>query len=567
MRHPILSTLLIVTTLGSPAAAGALESFADDYLADYFAAHPVRATQLGIHEHDGSLPDLSAPAVRARVKALRAYLKRLLAIERRALSLDASLDHRLLEHAIRAELLELEEVQDWRRNPMLYNRLLADGVASLVDREFAPLAERLTALTSRLEGYGAMTRTARKNLKEVPAAWADLAVSNTRGHLAFLEQAVPQALTDQGLDEIAPAARARWALARRGALTELRSFLEWLQRDLKPRAKGDFRLGRETFERKLLYEEHVATGVGALTAMNERAIRDYDAWIAREAARIDPERPAAAVMDEITADHPTPDTLIETARKYVFQARDFILEHALVTLPGDGLPVVRPTPEFARAGFASMSTPGPFETGATESYYNITNVDPAWSEAQQREHLTYFNYPGLLGVSVHEAMPGHYVQLLYQRELPTDVRKVFAPGTLVEGWAHYVEQMMIDEGLGDGDPAIRLGQLRRALQRHARWYAGIALHTTDASVEATAERFAEIAHFAAFPARRETLRATYNPTYLYYALGRMQILELREAYRQHVEAKGRSFSLREFHDRFLKLGLPAPLAREVMLAD
>ena len=212
-----------------------------------------------------------------------------------------------------------------------------------------------------------------------------------------------------------------------------------------------------------------------------------------------------------------------------------------------------------------MSTPGPFETETTQAYYNITNVDPAWSEQQQHEHLTYFNYPGLLGISVHEAMPGHFVQLLYQRELPTDVRKVFVPGTLVEGWAHYTEQMMVDEGLGDGDPEVRLGQLRRALQRHARWYAAIALHTTDVTVDEATRRFAEIAYFAPFPARRETLRATYNPTYLYYALGRMQILELREDYRRHVTSRGESFSLREFHDRFLRLGLPVPLARRVML--
>jgi uncharacterized protein (DUF885 family) len=212
-----------------------------------------------------------------------------------------------------------------------------------------------------------------------------------------------------------------------------------------------------------------------------------------------------------------------------------------------------------------MSTPGPFETEATEAYFSITGVDPSWTPEEQEQHLTYFNYPGLLGISVHEAMPGHYVQLLYQRQLPTDIRKVFVPRSFVEGWAHYAEQMMVDEGMGDGDPRVRLGQLRRALQRHARWDASLALHVSNESVEEVAERFGEIAYFAPFPALRETQRATFEPTYLYYALGRMQILELREDYKRSLESRGKKFSLQEFHDRLLTLGLPLTLAREVLI--
>jgi uncharacterized protein (DUF885 family) len=194
-------------------------------------------------------------------------------------------------------------------------------------------------------------------------------------------------------------------------------------------------------------------------------------------------------------------------------------------------------------------------------------VDPSWSADRQEQHLTYFNYPGLLGVSVHEAMPGHYVQLLYHRELPTDLRKVFPSQCLVEGWAHYVEQMMVDEGLGDGDPAVRLAQLRRALQRHARWSATLSLHALGGTIDEAARAFSEIAYFAPFPALRETQRATYDPTYLCYALGRMQILSLREAYRSYRLTRGEPFSLREFHDRLLTLGLPLPMARHAMMPE
>jgi uncharacterized protein (DUF885 family) len=214
-----------------------------------------------------------------------------------------------------------------------------------------------------------------------------------------------------------------------------------------------------------------------------------------------------------------------------------------------------------------MSTPGPFETAADEAYYNVTLVDPNWGPRQQAQHLTYFNYPGLLGVSIHEVMPGHFVQLLYRQRVPTDLRKVFMPASLIEGWAHYVEQMMIDEGLGGGDPAVRLGQLRRALQRQARWHAALSMHAYGESVLQAAVEFQRIAYFADFPALRETQRGTHNATYLYYALGRMEILRLREDYRRHLESRGETFLLREFHDRLLTLGLPIPLARQVLIPD
>jgi hypothetical protein len=545
----------------------AFRSLAGGYIESYLATHPVRATELGVHDHDARLRDLSRGAIRARVAELHTWLERLENIDTTRLTGDDLLDHRVLDHTIHAELLELEQVTRWRRDPMLYDSQMSEGVASLVDRRFAPLEQRLDDLIARLEQYPDVIRAAHKNLRDVPVEWTDLAVKNTRGHLKFLRKDVTAALMSQGLQRLGPGPQGRWVQARQRAVEQLERHSIWLERELRPRSHGSFRLGRELFERKLFYEQHVSFNVDELTAMNEAAIAEYQAWVTRVAARLDPDAPVEEIMRGLVQQHPTPDELIPTARKNVEEARRFIREQDLLTLPTDALPIIRPTPEYARSGFASMSTPGPFETRATEAYYNITGVDPAWSPDQQRQHLTYFNYPGLLGISIHEAMPGHFIQQLYQRELPTDVRKVFAATSLVEGWAHYAEQMMIDEGFGDGDPAIRLGQLRRALQRHARWYAGVALNTSGTSISQAANRFAEIAYFEPFPAMRETLRGTYDPTYLVYALGRMQILELREDYQRYLEARGKTFSLREFHDRFLRLGLPVPLAREVLIPE
>lgn len=554
-------------TAGDPAAQR-LADVGRRYIAEYAAAHPVTATGWGIHDHDHLLQPLDAAAIAARVAQVRALLAEVEAIDPATLRGPDRHDHRLLDYALRAELLELEEVRPWQKNPMLYTGAIAGGLATLIDREFAPLSERMRSLIARMDAIPAVVAAARSNLRDVPRLFAETAVRLTQGTVSFLRDDVPAALAAQGVDAVKasdPALVRDFEAAHGRAVAKVEAFATWLEREVLPSARGDFRLGRDLYRRKLLYEEHVDLSPEALRDMNEAAIREYHAWVAREAARIDPARSPAEVMEALASNYPQPDALLDTARTYMTQARQHVIDRGLVTLPSDEVPIVRPTPAYARTGFASMSAPGPFEDRATTAYYNITLVDPAWDATRTHQHLTYFNHPGLLGITVHEAFPGHFVQLLYRSQLPSELRKVLLTGTLVEGWAHYTEQMMVDEGLGQGAPEVRLAQLRRALQRHARWYAGLAVHVFDVPVEEAAARFQEIAYFAAFPALRETERAAYDPTYLYYALGRMQILALRDEYRARREASGQPFSLQEFHDRFLRLGLPPALAREVML--
>jgi uncharacterized protein (DUF885 family) len=563
--HPPDTASAVVAADAAVSPDDAFAALSREFLEWYYANHPVRATSLGVHRYDGKLPDFSRDGIRRRADELDRWLERLATIEREDLDGDAYYDHPVLDHAMRAQLLDLREIEGWRRNPMVYNRAVADGAALLIDRQFAPLEERLLDLTSRMEQVAGLLSAARANLDDVPRLWAELALRDARGTSTFLARTVPDALREQGVGEVEARLAARWERARERAVEQLDRFGVWLSDELLPRANGDFRLGRELFERKLLYEEHFSLSADELRSLNEEAIERYRRWVEEEARRIDPAGTPAEVMRAVAERFPEPDELIATAERDVLQARDFVVHNEIVTLPSDLLPTVRPTPAYARSGFASMSTPGPFETVATEAYYNITNVDPDWTEEQKHQHLTYFNYAGLLGISIHEAMPGHFVQLLFRQQVPTDVRKVFTPNSLVEGWAHYTEQMMIDEGLGDGDAAIRLGQLRRALQRHARWEVGLSMHAFGEPLEQAAERFEEIAYFSPFPALRETQRGTYNPTYLYYALGRMEIFRLREDYRAWLERRGERFELREFHDRLLRLGLPLPLAREALM--
>ncbi len=538
---------------------------AREYLDWYAAANPTRATQLGYHMHDAHLPDLSSDALGRKSEALRGWLTRLEQVERGGLSAEAAVDVRVLENAIRAELLVLEEERPWERDPGYYVGLISTGLGSLASREFAPLPERLRAMHSRMKRIPGVLDAAQFNLGGVPRLWAEYAIRDARGTVAWLRTDLPRALNAQGFAKVPLSERAAFTASREETARQLEAFAVWLERELLPKADGDFRLGRERFEKKLALEEHVTLSADALRDINERAIREYQAWVAREAARVDPTKTPAQVMAELVKDHPKAEELVASARAQLSELQRFVRERNILTLPSDRLPVVRETPPYARLGFASMDSPGPFETKDTEAFYNITNVEPGWTPEQKAQQLTYFNRAGLLGITVHEAMPGHFVQLLYGARIPTDVRKVFTPASLVEGWAHYSEQMMVDEGLGDGDPAVRLGQLRRALQRHARWYAALALHVYDEPIEAVAKRYAEIAYFEPFPALREVERGTLNPTYLYYAVGRMQIFKLRDDYRRHLESRGQKWVLKDFHDRLLQLGLPVSLAREVLL--
>jgi len=543
----------------------AYDSFVDGFLAWHFADQPVRATRLGIHDHNQALPDLSREGFERRADDLEAWLANLEVIDPEHLSHEDALDHQVLEYAIRGQLLEIQEIRWWTKEPATYIGAVSGGISVMADRDIAEMEERVRGIIGRQSQIPRVLAAARENLDDVPELWARSAVGSARGTARYLRDDLIQALDAQGLEREGAELRDELRRASQVAADSMEAFADWLEDDLLPRADGDFRLGADGFEEKLRYDEHVDLTVDELREINEREIERYHEWIAEVAAEIDPDREPAEVMEEVTSDFPPSDELIATAERFQDELQAFIRENEIVTLPTDDQPTVRETPDYARGGFASMSVPGPFETRATEAYYNITNVLPEWSEEEQRQHLTYFNYPGLLGITVHESFPGHFVDFLYRPRIESRVRKVFNWGSLSEGWAHYTEQMMVDEGLGEGDPAIRLGQLRRAIQRHARWYAGLEMHAFGASLDEATDRYQEIAYFARFPAQQEVERGARNPTYLYYALGRMQILQLREDYREHLEEEGQEFSLRDFHDRFLQIGLPVALARQVLI--
>jgi uncharacterized protein (DUF885 family) len=257
---------------------------------------------------------------------------------------------------------------------------------------------------------------------------------------------------------------------------------------------------------------------------------------------------------------------LQTFRDVLGGVRQFIVDHKILTIPASVPPIVEETPPFMRAlTFASMDTPGPYEKIAKEAFFNVTLPEANWSREQVEEHMASFNRGTVISTAIHEVYPGHYVQFLWVQRAPSKVRKLTGSGTNAEGWAHYTEQMMLDQGYGAGDLKLRLGQLQDALLRNARYIVGIQMHTGKMSFEQGVEFFMKEGYQTHANSERETKRGTSDPTYLVYTLGKLEILKLREDYRK---LRGASFSLAEFHDKFLAQGFPPiKVIRRAILGD
>lgn len=535
--------------------------FVDAYFDARFASRPSEGTAAGLHEYDDRMEDLSRAAVERRVNTLKGQMAELQELRKQSLSFDDAIDAEVLEGQIRGELLDLEVLETWR-NPMVYAGLPGQAVDGLMKRAFAPAQARLRLVMARERKIPAVFEAARANVGNPPKEFTDLAIRVARGSAGFFKTSV--------LEWAREAAEGDGALldefeqVNGEVVRAFEEFARWLDEELKPRSNGEYAIGAENFSAKLLYDEMITLPLDEVLKRGEENLeRDYRAFVAT-ARLIDPTAEPAEVMKRLSDDHPTAEDLIPSVRRSVEAAREFLIERQIVTVPSEVRCRIEETPPYARSGgFASMDTPGPFERKATEAFYYVTPVEADWDASHREEHLRLFHAPVVALINVHEAYPGHYLQFLYAPRFPTKTRKLTYCGTNVEGWAHYAEQMMVDEGFGGGDPKIRLAQLQEALLRDCRYVAGIKMHTQGWSVERAAkELFEEKGFQEPANAYEEARRGAYNPTYLYYTYGKLEILALRAEYLRQNPGAG----LREFHDAFVSQGgLPLPLVRRILL--
>ncbi|HEU4405783.1 MAG TPA: DUF885 domain-containing protein [Polyangiaceae bacterium] len=536
--------------------------FVDDYFEAQFAFSPVGGTEVGLHKYDPLFPDRSRAAHEKRAAELKALGERLATIDRAKLSFDEQIDATALEADLRATLFHLETLREWESNPMMYAGTPGGAVDGLIKRDFAPAAERLRAVVARLEKVPALYEAAKQNVKNPPKEFTDLAVRMAGGSVGYFEKTLPGwAKQAAGSDA---ALFASFEAANKKVVEATKAFSAWLKADLKPRSKGKYAIGAEHFATLLKLEEMVEAPLDEVLARGEAQLqKDYDAFVAT-AKLIDAKKTPAQVMKALSDEHPTADDLIPSVRRTVEEARRFLVDKGLVTVPSEVRPRIEETPPFQRSGgFASMDTPGPFEAKATEAFYYVTPVEAEWDKKHKEEHLRLFNPYVVAMINVHEAFPGHYLQFLYAPKFPTKTRKLVGAGTNSEGWAHYTEQMMVDEGFGGQNPKIRLAQLQEALLRDCRYVVGIKLHTAGWTVEQGAKLFEEKGFQEPANAYEESRRGAYNPTYLYYTLGKLEIQKLRDEYRAKTGA-----GLKQFHDAFVSQGaLPIPLVRKILLRD
>ena len=455
---------------------------ADAYLRGHFAFNPTEATAAGLHDLDARLEARSRADVQAEVRRLRAALADLARVPEWRLSPEARYDFLVLQSHARARLLELEETGRWRRDPGLYTRLVSSSVDNVLKRGYAPIEQRLDAVLARARAAPRLLAEARQNLDNPPRLYTETAVAEARGAVEFFERVVPQMFERQGRSRLVAARRAEFHDANEGAVAALRAWAAWLEHDLLPRSSGEFPLGREGFRKKLLYEEMIDTPAAVLLREGERLLRETQEEMRAVAEQVAPGRGVRAALELLGRERPTADGLVGEARAELDRIRAFVRSEQLLTPPAGEQLQVAETPAYARAlSFASMDVPGPFERASAESFYYVTPPDPAWDARRREEHLAYFNRYQLAVISMHETFPGHYYQLLKARQSSSRVRAALGSSVFVEGWAHYCEQMMLDEGFGGNNPKLRLAQLNAALLRLCRYVAGIRLHTAGMS--------------------------------------------------------------------------------------
>jgi len=550
------------------------QKVSDEYLDQvYFHFDPASGTLAGYHQYDTQLADESRKNIDAEIAALKSFEKRIEAIHGDAAALDLTTrgDREVVLSNIRSQLLTLEVIRPWEKNADNYSGICANGAFSLMERKFASPDERLRSLIAREKQMPALLAHARMNLKNPPHIYTEIAIEQLPDIIAFFEHDVPLAFADAQ----DAALKAEFAASNAAVITALKSYLDWLKTDLLAKSNGDYRIGAKTFSKKLAYDEMVELPLDKLLEIGWTDLRKNQAHFNAVAKELEPTKEPRAVVEQLGSYHPAPDQLLATFRGTFDGLVSFIRAHHIVTIPSDVRPIVEETPAFMRATtFASMDTPGPFEKHATEAYFNVTLPDPAMTPEQVEGFMHSFNIGTVISTAVHEAYPGHYIQFLWVPQAPSRVRKLLGANTNVEGWAHYTEQMMLDEGYGQPGAGakdereakfLRLGQLQDALLRNARFIVGIEMHSGRMSYDQAVAFFEKEGYQSKEAAIVETKRGTSDPTYLYYTLGKLEIMKLREDMKKK---QGAAFSLEEFHNNFLRQGFPPiKIVREALLGN
>jgi uncharacterized protein (DUF885 family) len=545
---------------GGPSADDQYATLARAYFAQNFHDNPIGATFTGLHTYDSQLGDFSAAAFERQLATDRVYLAKLKALDAGRLSPEVALDDRLLADNLRDDLLLNGQLAQWHHNPDQYVGAASGAIFALLSRDYAPLATRMHYAIAREAQIPRMLRQARQNTTTVDAATKTVSAQDASGSVAFFKQTVPlgfAAVKDARL-------QAQLRVQNASAAAAIAAFARWIG-TLRP--SGTYALGPDVYRKRLQYEMAIDMPLDHYLAIGQSALDRTRARFIATAKQIDPKRSPAQIFAGLYKVHPPANRLLQTAQADLVRLRAFVVAHHIITLPADANIKVIDTPAFQRATTeAAEDSPGPLERVATQSYYYVTPVDPSWTPQQKEEFLGLFNDFTRPVISAHEVYPGHFTNFTIDRRLHLSLtRKLLSSPATVEGWAHYDEQMMVDQGWGNGDPRVRLAQLAEALLRESRYVVGVKEHTQGMSVTDATQFFMRNAFQTHQVAYAEALRGTQDPMYGYYTLGKLMILKLRSDYKKKL---GAAFTLQKFHDELLSRGdPPLPLLRPLILGS
>ena len=547
----------------------------DDFFAGYFRLYPVNATEAGNHEHDARWPDLTDEGTNERLAWLADVRGRLEAAD--GLSREEAIDRRVLLDQIDALRFDDEELDELSWSPITYSYLLGGGLFGLLSREFAPVADRLASAAGRMEGIPTVLDAARTNLtsgrgRPVSTFHVEKALKTMPGVADLCRTAVSMASDLDDAD-----IRDRVNAAADGAIAEVEAFTRWLSDELLPTAHGDFRLGRDLYERKF---HHMLKATVTPDELEARAAKAYDevrtemltlarelwpAWIGDEPMPDDGDALTRRVLDAIAVDHPRADELLDFCRAEHERIEAFIRERDLIGLAEDPLQIIW-TPPFLRAfGSAMLIPPGPLDRGL-DSFFAITPPPEEWTEEQVDSFLREYNARQLRLLTIHEAVPGHYLQLAWSNRCDSLARSVFGSGVFAEGWAVYVTQVMVDVGYGADDPALRLNHWKYFLRAITNALMDIRIHTGTMTEDEAMAMMVDGGFQERSEATEKWSRARLSSTQLcHYYLGSVEMTELEREARRRADADGRDFEWRPFLESVVSHGTPPmPVIRDIL---
>jgi uncharacterized protein (DUF885 family) len=555
---------------GTEGADARFSAFSARLLAEYLERNPTRATEAGEHRHDGRWPDLSPEGEAEERKFVEARLRELEAIPDGGLSAQNRVDHGLLKNQLMFWLFAIDELKTEEWNPVSYTTQVGDGLDPLVTRNFAPIEERMQSLRGRLEGVQKLVDAAKKRLKRPPKVYTETAIQQNAGLIALCEHDLAEHFAK------VPAQKAGLEAAAKGAAIALKDLQVFLEKELLPRSDGDFRLGRARFEKKLRFElddavdiDKIEQGARELLAKTQDEMVDTAKELWPTLMKAEPLPKASSpeerralirrVLDKVAEDHPDNATIVKEASQKLEEATKFVREHDLVRVPNEPCKVIE-MPEYRRGvTVAYCDASGPLEK-KQETFYTISPTPRDWPKKRADSFYREYNRSMLVDLTIHEAMPGHFLQLMHNNEFPSKVRAVFASGAFVEGWAVYTEWLMAKYGFGG--PMVRLMRQKMVLRLAVNAILDHDVHAGTMDEKAALDLMMKDAFQEEGEAvgkwKRARLSSAQLTTYYY---GFTEMMKLRAAHE-----KDPGFTERTYHDKVIGAGSPSMRALRDLMA-